>query len=95
MLYDPPSPLDFTKIGPQNFPPPPLQNFQNFCTPPGNIAVNKEVVLFTKMPNFVSFMTSVEFYSRKANSFCTQVTKKLFKKFLGTRKCKFMVAWEI
>ena len=40
--------------------PPPLRNFHNFCTPLEIllsliIEVNKEVVLFTRMPNFVSF----------------------------------------
>ena len=56
-----PSPLDFSKIGPQNLPPPrPLRNFQNFCTPLeillSLIEVNKEVVLFARMPHFVSFI---------------------------------------
>jgi len=28
----PPHPSEFSKIGPQNLPPPTHQNFQNFCT---------------------------------------------------------------
>ena len=60
--YDPPSPLDFPKLAPKIYLQPPLQNFQNFHTPPGNFAISDwseqrtEVVLFTRMPNFVSFM---------------------------------------
>ena len=39
--YDPPFPSGFSKIGPQNLPPPPsLWNFQNFRTPPGNFAIS-------------------------------------------------------
>ena len=43
--------------------------------------MNKEVVLFTRMPNFVSFMVfSVEFITDKqipyANSLCAQVPDK-------------------
>ena len=55
-------PLDFPKLPLKFTPPPPLRNFQSFCTPPGNFAisniieVNKEVVFFTTMPNFVSLM---------------------------------------
>ena len=33
----PPSPLDFPKSAPKIYPPP-LRNFQNFRTPPGNVA---------------------------------------------------------
>ena len=58
-----PLPSGFFQNRPPKFTPAPLRNFQNFCTPPGNnflllslIEVNKEVVLFTRMPNFVSFM---------------------------------------
>ena len=55
----PPLPSGFSKISPQIYPPP-LRNFHNFCTPLEKllslIEVNKEVVLFTRMPNFVSFM---------------------------------------
>ena len=68
--YDPPSPLDFPQ----------------FLHTPGNIAisnieVNKEVVLFTRMPNFVSFpyfllncITGKQI--PYANSLLTQVTDK-------------------
>lgn len=55
----PPPLLDCPKLAPKVYPPP-LWNFQNFSTPPGNIAVSYEgerlVVLFTKMPNVLSFM---------------------------------------
>ena len=66
--------------------PPPLRNFQNYCTPLeillSLIEVNKEVVLFTRMPNFVRFMyfllncitdKRIPLY---ANSLCAQVTDK-------------------
>ena len=55
----PPALWIFPKSDPKIYPPP-LRNFQNFCTPLeillSLIEVNKEVVLFTRMPNFVSFM---------------------------------------
>ena len=64
----------------------PLRNFQNFCTPLEIllsliIEVNKEVVLFTRMPNFVSFMYFLlNCITGKqipyANSLWTQVTDK-------------------
>ena len=80
-----PSPLDFSKIGPQNLPPPPLRNFQNFCTPLeillSLIEVNKEVVLFARIRNFVSFIYFLLNCIRDrqipyANSLCDQVTNK-------------------
>ena len=37
--YDPPSPMDFPKSAPKIYPPP-LWNFQNFRTPPGNFAIS-------------------------------------------------------
>ena len=82
--YEPPSPLDFPKSAPKIYPPP-LRNFQNFCTPLeillSLIEVNKEVVLFTRMPNFVSFMYFLlNCITGKripyANSLCAQVTDK-------------------
>ena len=80
----PPLPSGFSKISPQIYPPP-LRNFQNFCTPLeillSLIEVNKEVVLFTRMPNFVSFpyfllncITGKQI--PYANSLWTQVTDK-------------------
>ena len=39
MTPPPPSPLDFPKSAPKIYPPP-LQDFQNFRTPPGNIATS-------------------------------------------------------
>ena len=64
----------------------PSRNFQNFCTPLEIllsliIEVNKEVVLFTRMPNFVSFMYFLlNCITGKqipyANSLWTQVTDK-------------------
>ena len=63
----------------------PLRNFQNFCTPLeillSLIEVNKEVVLFTRMPNFVSFMYFLlncitDKRIPYANSLCAQVTDK-------------------
>ena len=79
-----PPPLWIFQNQPQIYPPP-LRNFQNFCTPLeillSLIEVNKEVVLFTRMPNFVSFMYFLlNCITGKripyANSLCTQVTDK-------------------
>ena len=56
----PPSPLDFSKIGRQNLPPLPSGISKIFAHPLeillSLIEVNKEVVLFARLPNFVSFM---------------------------------------
>ena len=82
-----PLPSGFSKVSPQNLPPPPLRNFQNFHTLPGNfstsdfIEVNKEVILFTRMPNFVSFIYfPLDCITDKripyANYLCAQVTDK-------------------
>ena len=80
-----PLPSGFSKISPKNLPPPPLRNFQNFCTPLeillSLIEVNKEVVLFPRMPNFVSFVYFLlNCITGKripyANSLCAQVTDK-------------------
>ena len=83
-----PLPSGFFQNQPPKFTPtPPLRNFQNFCTPPGNIAisfeVNKEVhvVLFARMPNFVTFMYFLlncitDRQIPYANSLCSQVTNK-------------------
>ena len=80
----PPLPTGFAKISPQIYPPP-LRNFHNFCTPVeillSLIEVNKKVVLFTRMPNFLSFMYFLlNCITGKripyANSLCTQVTDK-------------------
>ena len=58
LSYDPPSPLDFPKSAPKIYPPPLPSKI--FAHPRemllSLIEVNKEVVLFTRMPNFVSFM---------------------------------------
>ena len=56
-----PLPSGFFQNQPPKFTPtPPLRNFQNFCTPLeillSLIEVNKEVVLFARMPHFVSFI---------------------------------------
>ena len=80
-------PSGFFQNRPPKFTPAPLRNFQNFCTPPGNIAisfeVNKEVhvVLFARMPNFVTFMYFLlncitDRQIPYANSLCSQVTNK-------------------
>ena len=85
--YGPPPSGFFQNQPPKSTPTPPLQNFQNFCTPPGNIAisseVNKEVhvVLFARMPNFASFMYFLlncitDRQIPYANSLCSQVTNK-------------------
>ena len=53
-------PSGFSKISPQNLPPLPSGSSKIFAHPLeillSLIEVNKEVVLFTGMPNFVSFM---------------------------------------
>ena len=83
--YDTTSTLDFPKSAPKIPPPPPLRNFQNYCTPLeillSLIEVNKEVVLFTRMPNFVSFMYLLlncitDKQIPYANSLFAQVTDK-------------------
>ena len=83
-----PLPSGFFQNRPPKFTPPPLRNFQNFCTPPWNnflllslIEVNKEVVLFARMRNFVSFMYILlncitDRQIPYANSLCAQVTNK-------------------
>ena len=57
----PPSPLDFPKLAPKIYPPPLPSRISNIFAHPleillSLIQMNKEVVLFTRMPNFVSFM---------------------------------------
>ena len=83
--YDPPSPPGFSKIGPQNLPPFPSGISKIFAHPLeillSLIEVNKEVVLFTRMPNFVSFMYFLlncitDKRIPYANSLCAQVTDK-------------------
>ena len=59
--YDPPSPLDFPKSAPKIYPPPLPSGISKIFAHPleillSLIEVNKEVVLFTRMPNFVSFI---------------------------------------
>ena len=80
-----PLPSGFFQNRPPKFNPPPLRNFQNFCTPLeillSLIEVNKEVVLFARIPNFVSFMYFLLNCIRDrqipyANSLCAQVTNK-------------------
>ena len=61
LLFDPPSPLDFPKLAPKIYPPPLPSRISNIFAHPleillSLIQMNKEVVLFTRMPNFVSFM---------------------------------------
>ena len=81
-----PLPSGFFQNRPPKFNPPPLRNFQNFCTPLeillSLIEVNKEVVLFARIPNFVSFMYFLLNCIRDrqipyANSLCAQVTNKI------------------
>ena len=67
--YDPPSPLEFPNFSH------PLEILLSL------IEVNKEVVLFTRMPNFVSFMYFLlncitDKRIPYANSLCAQVTDK-------------------
>ena len=78
----PPFPSAFSKIGPQNLPPLPSRIFKLFVHPLeillSLIEVGKEVVLFTRMPNFVSFIYfPLNCITDKripyANSLCAQV----------------------
>ena len=82
-----PLPAGFSKIGPQILPPPPPplpSEIPTIFTHPLeillslNIEVDKEVVLFTRMPNFASFMYFLLNYITDkripyANSLCPQV----------------------
>ena len=83
--YDPPSPLDFPKLAPKIYPlftsgiskilAHPLEILLSL------IEVNKEVVLFPRMPNFVSFVYFLlncitDKRIPYANSLCAQVTDK-------------------
>ena len=80
-----PLPAGFSKIGPQILPPPPPlpSEISKIFTHPleillSLIEVDKEVVLFTRMPNFVSFMYFLLNYITDkripyANSLCPQV----------------------
>ena len=81
----PPLPSGFSKIGPQNLPPLPSGISKIFAHPLeillSLIEVNKEVVLFPRMPNFVSFMYFLlncitDKRIPYANSLCAQVTDK-------------------
>ena len=82
----PPFPSGFSKIGPQNLPPPLPSWISNIFAHPleillSLIQMNKEVVLFTRMPNFVSFMYFLlncitDKRIPYANSLCAQVTDK-------------------
>ena len=81
----PPLPSGFSKIGPQNLPLLPSGISKIFAHPLeillSLIEVNKEVVLFSRMPNFVSFMyfllnCMTDKWIPHANSLCTQVTEK-------------------
>ena len=78
-----PLPSGFSKIGPQNLPPLPSGISKIFAHSLeillSVIEVNKEVVLFPRMPNFVSFMYFLlNCITGKripyANSLCAQVT---------------------
>ena len=79
-----PLPSGFSKIGPSNFAPPPTRISKIFTHPLQILLslteVNK-VVLFTRMPNFVSFMCFLwncitDKRIPYANSLCAQVTDK-------------------
>ena len=81
----PPFPSGFSKIGTQNLPPFPSGISKIFAHPLeillSLIEVNKEEVLFTRMPNFVSFMYFLlncitDKRIPYANSLCAQVTDK-------------------
>ena len=83
--YDPTSPLDFPKSVPKIYPPFPSGISKIFAHPLeillSLIEVNKEEVLFTRMPNFVSFMYFLlncitDKRIPYANSLCAQVTDK-------------------
>ena len=83
--YDPPFPSGFSKIGPQNLPRLPSGISKIFAHPLeillSLIEVNKEVVLFPRMPNFVSFVYFLlncitDKRIPYANSLCAQVTDK-------------------
>ena len=83
--YDPTSPLHFPKSVPKIYAPFPSGISKIFAHPLeillSLIEVNKEVVLFTRMPNFVSFMYFLlncitDKRIPYANSLCAQVTDK-------------------
>ena len=78
-------PSGFSKIGPSNLAPLPARISKIFTHPLQILLslteVNKEVVLFTTMPNFVSFMCFLlncitDKRIPYANSLCAQVTDK-------------------
>ena len=80
-----PLPSGFSKIGPQNLPPLPSGISKIFAHPLeillSLIEVNKEVVLFPRKPNFVSFVYFLlncitDKRIPYANSLCAQVTDK-------------------
>ena len=81
-----PPPLDFSKISPQNLPQPLPSGISKIFAHPLEILlslleVNKEVVLFARLPNFVSFMYFLlncitDRQIPYANSLCSQVTNK-------------------
>ena len=81
----PPLPSGFSKIGPQNLPPLLYGISKIFAHPLeillSVIEVNKEVVLFPRKPNFVSFVCFLlncitDKRIPYANSLCAQVTDK-------------------
>ena len=83
--YDPTSPLHFPRSVPKIYAPFPSGISKIFAHPLeillSLIEVNKEVVLFTRMPNFVSFMYFLlncitDKRIPYANSLCAQVTDK-------------------
>ena len=81
-----PLPFGFSKISPQNLSPTLPSGISKIFAHPleillSLIEVNKEVVLFTRMPNFVSFMYFLlncitDKRIPYANSLCAQVTDK-------------------
>ena len=84
-MTPPPLPSGFSKIGPPNLPPLPSGISQIFVHPLeillSLIEVNKEVVLFPRMPNFVGFVYFLlncitDKRIPYANSLCAQVTDK-------------------
>ena len=83
--YDPPSPLDFPKSALKIYPPLPSGISKIFAHTLeillSLIEVNKEIVLFPRMPDFVSFVYFLlncitDKQIPYANSLCAQVTDK-------------------
>ena len=98
--YDPaPSPPDFPKTAPKIYLPL-LRNFQNFHTPPGNIAIShwseqRGNFLFTTMPNFVSFMYFCCIFQQISEFLICSSHEEIVQKVPGHTQMKCKVAWGI